>query len=1109
MRYVLVVLLFLSALCPGIGQPSKPILAQKPSISATLICFSYAGDLWTVSRNGGTATRLTSGAGTETDPRFSPDGTLVAFTGEYDGNVDVYVVEATGGVPKRLTYHPWPDQVVGWTPDGKRVLFSSPRNSYSGFYRLFTVPVAGGMPDPLPLPMAFEGCYSPDGTRIAYVPFGPQQAWKRYRGGSAMPIWVANLSDSSIEKVPRDSSVDHDPMWVGNTIYFLSDRDGPTTIYAYDMASRRVARVLPNDGLELKSASVGPGAIVYEQFGSVGILNLETRKARDVEIQIAADLLEVRPKLVKVADKISNASISPTGKRVVFEARGDLFSVPAEKGDARSLTSTSGVAERDPAWSPDGRWIAYFSDESGEYELHLRETTINGQVRKIRLPAPQSFYYSPLWSPDSKKLAFMDKHRALWYIDVEKERLRKIDADTYDIPSDLSPSWSPDSRWVAYTKMLPNRMGTVFVYSIESAKSYQITDGMSDARSACFDRSGRHLFFTASTDSGPASAWLDLSSRYRPRTSSVYVVVLRKDDPSPLAPESDEEKAEEPKKPSGEGARNSDAKPGEAKPAGGESKGAGPAEGAKEEAGYTRIDLDGIRQRILDLPIPARRYTNIVAGKPGTIFVVEEAQPYVSASDGRTVSKFDLAKRKFEKVADGLLFCQVSANGEKLLYRTGQGWGITSADNPKAGEGLLKLDGMEARVNPREEWRQMYAEEWRIQRDYFYDPNLHGLDVRAAQERYAPYLEAVASRADLNYLFAEMLGEITCGHIYVFGGDTPNAKRVPVGLLGADYAIENGRYRFAKVYDGENWNPGTRAPLTQPGVNVKAGEYLLAVNGRDVTTDEEVYSYFEATAGRQTVLRVGPNPDGSGSREVTVVPIDSEFGLRNLAWIEGNRRKVNELSGGKLAYVYMPNTSTSGYASFNRYYFAQVDKEGVVIDERFNGGGQIADYIVDCLRRPLMCLWAPREGAQFGTPIAAIYGPKAMIINEMAGSGGDAMPWLFRKAGLGKLVGKRTWGGLVGMTGNPTLIDGGYVTVPTFGFHNLDGQWEIENHGVDPDIEVEFDPKAWRDGRDPQLEKAVEILMAELKAHPRPTYKRPPYPNYHPAGTPLARASSR
>jgi len=1054
-------------------------LFREPALSRTHIVFHYAGDLWIVGREGGPARRLTAGPGQETNPSFSPDGRWVAFTGEYDGNTDVFLAPASGGVPKRLTWHPAPDEAAGWTPDGRRVLFRSSRHSYSRFRRLFTLPADGVFPEELPLVMAEEGSFSPDGTRIAYVPLARAfRTWKRYRGGRTTAIWIARLADSEIlDQVPRENSNDFCPMWIGRRIYFLSDRNGPTTLFSYDTVSRRLVQVLPNDGFDLKHAAAGPDAIVYEQFGSIFLLDLTTHRPRRVPITLQGDLPEVRPRLEPVARDIRAAAVSPSGARALFEARGEIFTVPAEKGDCRNLTASPGAAERDPAWSPDGRWIAYFSDASGEYELELREPTGAGQLKRYRLSEPPTYYYTPTWSPDSKKIAYTDKKLNVWYLDLDAGRPVPVDRDRYDGPRRVRHlAWSPDSRWLAYTLQLDNHLRAVFVYSLAERRRLQITDGMSDATLPVFDRDGKHLYFLASTDTGLNIGWRDMSSYFRPLTSSVYVLVLRKDLPSPLAAESDEERAAPAAKAKAE-------------------------EAAKPESPEVRIDPEDIEQRILALPIPARNYSGLYAGNSGILFLLET--PFRAEADeaaGRTLYKFDLKTRKTDRLLEGLRAFALSSAGEKALYRQGERWMIASlAQAPKPGEGALRLEGMEARVEPLAEWRQMYREAWRIQRDFFYDPGLHGLDLGAMMKRYEPFLEAVGSRSDLDYLFAEMMGEFTASHLSVGGGAQPAPRRVRVGLLGADYRIENGRYRFARVYTGESWNPDLRAPLTQPGVNVRVGEYLLAVNGRELRDTDNVYSFFEGAAGRQVTLRVGPDPGGAGAREVTVIPLESEMRLRNLAWIEENRRRVNQWSGGRLAYVYLPDTALGGYASFNRYYFAQVGKQGAIIDERFNAGGSQPDYILDYLRRPLLHYRTMREGEDITGPLGGIFGPKAMLINEYAGSGGDTMPWYFRKAGLGPLIGKKTWGGLVGGLGGwPLLLDGGVVSPPSVGFWDPDQrEWVAENTGIAPDIEVELDPKAVREGRDPQLEKAVEVLLEALRKNPPPRHERPSFPNYH------------
>jgi tricorn protease len=1097
----------------GAQTPAVPLLLQRPTVSRTQIAFSYGGDIWIVPRAGGAATRLTADEGNATDPSFSPDGNLIAFTGDNDGNTDVYVMPTTGGVPHRLTYHPAPDDVVGWTPDGSRILFRSGRNSYSRYSRLFTVSKDGGPATEIDLPRSYAGSFSADGKRLAYMPSDPaNEIWKRYRGGEASEIWLATMSDGSIERVPRDGSNDASPMWIGSAVYFLSDRNGPTSLFKYDTQSKQVIQVVENHGLDIKSASAGPDVIVYEQFGALYLFDPATQKAAPVAVTVTADLPKVRPHFVSAADQIANANLSPTGARAVFEARGEIITVPADKGDARNLTNTTATMERDPAWSPDGRSVAYFSDASGEYTLHIVPQG-GGPPRSIVLGDAPSFYYSPQWSPDSKKISYLDKRLQLWYLDVASGRSVKVDADTYEAPwRALDPSWSSDSRWIAYSKSLPNHLRAIFLFSLESGKATQITDGLSDARFPVFDAGGEYLYFAASTNAGPAVGWIDMSSYDHPVTRSLYMVLLRNDRPSPLIPASDEEKADTAAATTGAAAakRDSDKKP------------AGAATDSAKHAGVpsapVRIDLAHIDQRILALPTGDRRWSGLLAGGAGTLFVLETVpQSSDSAQDNptnrETVYKWDLASRKLTKVIDGVsgfgpdgnvddrspTSFRVSLNGQKMLYRAQGQWTIASTDgSSKPGEGGLRLGGVQIAVDPRAEWQQMYHEAWRIERDFFYDPHHHGLDLDAAERKYRPYLASLASHNDLRYLLTEAMGELTVGHLFIFGGgDDLERHPPPTGLLGADFSVDRGHYRIARIYTGESWNPELRAPLSEPGVNVAQGDYLLAVNGTEVRATEDIYKYFEGMAGRSVVLRVSADPSGAGARDVTVQPIPSERALRNYAWIEDNRRTVDRLSGGKIGYAYLPNTGGDGYSYFNRYYLAQTSKQGIVVDERFNGGGSVADYMIEVMeRRPLFKMMT-RDGEDITSPTGAIYGPKVMLINEYAGSGGDALPYMFRETKIGTLVGRRTWGGLVGIYGYPPLMDGMVLTAPRIAIYTMRGQFEIENHGVAPDVVEDLDPAAWRAGHDSQLEKAVAIAMDSLAKHPPVVVKRPPYPNYH------------
>ena len=1087
MRYAIAALL-LALSSPFAAAANPPLLLQTPALSRTQIAFAYGDEIWIAPRAGGDAHVLVGGNGLASGPVFSPDGRMLAYTGDTDGNPDVYVVPAAGGEPKRLTWHPGLNRAVGWTPDGKSVLFVSNRDNTNDSDQLFTVPLSGGLPSPLPLSMAEDGSYSPDGSDIAYSPvFQWEPDWKGYRGGQTTPIWIARLSDSSVVKIPRDNSNDRNPMWVGKQVYFLSDRDGPVTLFAYDTQSGRVTKLLNNDGFDIDSAAAGPGAIVYSQMGVLHLFDLATHADTVVQVRVAGDMPQLAPHFVKVVKQILNAGISPTGARAVFEAHADILTVPAKKGDIRDITSTPGAAERSPAWSPDGKWIAYFSDASGEYELYIRDQRGLKPPRVINLGNPPSFFYAPVWSPDSKRIAYSDKRLNLWVVDLEHPLPVKVDTDRFDTPlHEFDQSWSPDGQWLAYTKQLSNHLRAVFVYSLADGKVHQVTDGMSDCLYPVWDKNGKYLYFTASTDMGLTTGWLDMTSEAHPVTRSVYVAVLRRDLPSPLAPQSDDENAAPEKPANGKAKENGKNKP-------------------VEKPITVRIDFDGLLQRTLALPIPAADYVGLSAGKSGELFLQEA--PLVMMGNGPTplsVVKFDLEKRKAEPLLHGVNDFALSFNGEKMLYQIKHDWFIAkTAAAPKPGAGKLKIADMQVWVVPREEWNQMYHEVWRIERDFFYNPHFNGLNLPLAEQRFAVYLPGIASRDDLNFLFRKMLSYLSVGHMFVRGGAEPQMQKVSVGLLGADYTIAHGRYRFSKIYSGENWNPQLQAPLTQPGVNVKAGEYLLAVNGRELTSRDNIYRYFVGTAGQQTVLRVGPNADGRGARNVTVVPIANEFALRNLDWIEHNRRLVDRLSGGKLAYVYLPDTAGGGFRNFNRYYFAQTDKQGAVIDERYNHGGQLADYIVDYLMRRPMSRVMTREGQDYTEPTQAIFGPKAMLINQFSGSGGDALPWYFKRMHIGPLIGTRTWGGLVGIGGYPQLMDGGRITAPRWAIYGLHGHWEVENHGIAPNIEVWQDPKRVREGHDPQLEKAVEVLLQELKQHPAPVFPRPPYPNHHPHLPPL------
>ncbi|HEX3948399.1 MAG TPA: PDZ domain-containing protein [Steroidobacteraceae bacterium] len=1092
---------------------AAPLLLRNPSLGQDRIAFLYAGDVWTVARQGGEARRLTSNGAVSEGPYFSPDSSQVAYSTHEHGLTDVYVMSSEGGVPRRLTWEPSGNIVAGWTPDGKNVLFTSVHASKSVYPRLFQVRADGvGPAEVLPLPSVNSGSFSADGGTLAYTPVRQwQAAWKHYRGGQTSQVWLVNMKTLDLEKVPRENSNDSSPVWMGSTVYFLSDRNGAVSLFDYDTKTKQVQQVIENHGFDLKTVSAGPGALVYEQFGSLHLYDPAARQDHVVNVSIHGDLPGLEPHLASVPESAAeNFAVSPTGARVVTEARGDIFTLPAEKGDIRNLTKTPGSAERDPSWSPDGKSIAYFSDASGEYQLYIRDQDGLAAPKVIDLGPNPSFYYAPRWSPDSKRIAFADKHLRIWYVDAAGGKPVKVDtALRGGFGSASQLAWSPDSQWIAYTRDLESELHAVFLYSLASHTATQVTDGMSNAANPAFDPNGKYLYFTASTNNGPSDAGIDLSSLDRATDAGVYVAVLARSTASPIPPESDDENkkrdddAKKADKSDEAPDQSVDKKDADAKKADGKKDQKKKPESKPKP---TVIDLADIGNRILSLPIPSRNYVDLAVGKTGILFLAEGPPVGRAAEDPgspiRALWRFTTEKRQTEEILSGLTYFKVSFDGEKLFYARKDSWflapiGELKPGSPDANPGKpVNNNGMMAVIDPRSAWKQMYHETWRLQRDFLYDPHTHGLDIPKIEAKYAPYVDGLASRDEFTYLCDEMLGEVQVGHMFVNGPRTPSNAPRP-GLLGADYVIEHDRYRFAKIYNGENWTPSLIAPLTMPGIDVVVGDYLLAVNGRELHGTDNVDSFFNGTAGKQTVLRVGKSPDGAGARDVTVVPSASEYGLRNLDWINGNREKVDKLSGGTIAYVYMPNTAGAGYTNFNRYFYAQLNRQGLILDERFNQGGFIADYIVNVLGQKHLSNAIERDGKPVHDPQGAMFGPKAMIINQSAGSGGDAMPWYFRKAGLGTLVGTRTWGGLVGIGGYPTLIDGGSVTAPRYAIYGLNGEWEVEGHGIPPDVAVEELPKDVAAGHDAQLERAVAIVMQQLKEHPVPVSPIPAYPDYH------------
>jgi tricorn protease len=1077
-------------------------LLSEPAISADRIAFIYANDLWTCGLDGKNVRRLTSDVGVESSPAFSADGRWIAFSAQYEGNTDVYVVGADGGVPKRLTWHPGNDVAVGFTPDSKSVLFTSPRNVYTARYtQLFTVPVDGGAEELLPIPHSDRAVYSPDGKRIAYNPLGPRfLQWKRYRGGTVSQVWLYDTATHAIEKVPQPASRVNDagPMWLGDSVYFRSDREGEFNLWSYDTKSKALKRLTSHTDFPVLNASAGAGKIVYEQAGYLHLYDPASGSARKLTIGVAADLPETRPRFAKeTKDRkyIRDFSISPTGVRVAMDFRGEIVTIPAEKGDVRNLTNSPGVHERSPIWSPDGRSIAYFTDDSGEYALWIESQNGKGEPKKFKLSGA-GFYEFPAWSPDSRKIAFVDNSRTLYWLDTGTGAMKKVASDYFYGPIKyLHPAWSPDSKWIAYAINNPAYVNRVYAYSLEQEKAFPVTDGLSDASEPVFDRSGKYLYFLASTDAGPVNNWFSLETNDLKITRSIWLAVLDKSLPNPLVKESDEEKGAAPADESKEKKKETADDEKETKKGNGDKTDVKSDEKPKkaEAVAPTRIDFDGIAYRIIDLPVPVAEISNLQAGPEGQVFFLR------TSDEKNALQRFDLKDRKTETMLPDVDNYEISSDGKKVVYVAKDEWAVAGTSGKKIDTSeakSLKTAAIEVKVDPRAEWKEMFEDAWRINRDYFYDPNMHGVDWKAMRARYAQFLPDIAVRQDLNRVLRWMLSELTVGHSYITNnGDTTETKSVPGGLLGADYEIDNGRYRFRKVYGGLNWNPKLRSPLTEPGVNVKAGEYLLAVGGKDVKPPANLYSFFENTSGKLIEITVGPNADGKGSRTVSVVPVESELALRNRDWVEGNLRKVDAATGGRVAYVYVPNTSTAGYAYFKRYFYPQAYKDAVILDERFNGGGSLADYYIDMVSKKLIAYWAMRYGPDMKTPSASIQGPRVLIQDESAGSGGDLLPWMWRKFEVGPIVGTRTWGGLVGILGYPELMDGGAITAPNLAFYDPDKGWAVENEGVAPDIEVEMTPADVIAGRDPQLERAIAIVMDGLKKNPPVQAKRPAYPN--------------
>ncbi|MDB6175853.1 MAG: Periplasmic protease [Chthoniobacteraceae bacterium] len=1107
------------------SAPSTHINArmmQMPAVSATQIAFVYAGDIWIVPKSGGPATRLTTTKGAESFPRFSPDGTQVAFSGNYEGNTDLYVIPVDGGEPLRITHHGDAERMLGWYPDGKSILFESEMTSFTNRVgQLYKVAATGGLPEKLPVPYGEFGAISPDGKQLAYTTISTDFAtWKRYRGGMAPDIWLFDLETLAAENVTDNAANDSQPMWHGSTLYFLSDRDAyrRENIWAYNSLTKTLRQVTKFTDSDIRFPSIGPDSIVFENGGRLSLLDISSEQVSAVDVTVVSDRATLRPRVENVGGLIRNATLSPTGKRALFEARGEIFSVPVEHGVIFNLTESSGVAERYPAWSPDGKWIAYFSDRTGEYELTVRPADSKGPEQTLTRLGP-GWRYQPYWSPDSHKVVFIDSAMRIHLHDLELKKTEVIGQQLWHYNSDLErfqAGWSPDSRWLTYAGDTENRQTAIILYDTRDKRSYQVTSGFLDDDMPVFDPDGKYLYYRT-------KRWFDpIYSDYEPtwvyaNGQAIIAVPLRKDVPSPLAPRNDDEKKEVPSVEEKKPEEKKDDAPKDDKSGIDEKK----PETALEEQKRTEIarladirnaspfsrrpgdkrakpveiDIEGFESRAVVMP-PGGGVFNALLALPGKILFTR-APRSGSGTKTRPLSIYDLEKREEKVLYDDASQVELSADGKKLLVSKGRIWEIIGATGTEGArvEKPLATGSIEMTIDPPAEWQQLFNDAWRIERDFFYDPGMHGVNWKAMRERYGKLMEDAVTRWDVNHVLGELLGELSVSHAYRGGGDVETPAARPVGYLGCDFALQQGAYRIASILDVAPWEYNVRAPLRQPGLDVKAGDWLLAVNGRPIDTAKDPWAAFQGLADKPVFLTVNGKPSMDGAREILVQTLESEATLRASAWREENRRRVDKASNGRIGYIYVPNTGIDGQNELYRQFRAQFTKPGLIIDERWNSGGQIPDRFIELLGRRVSAYWGVRDGHDWQTPQIAHNGSKAILANGWSGSGGDCFPWLFSNAGLGPIIGQRTWGGLIGMTGAPLLIDGGHVTVPTFSIYDTNGEWVIEGHGVDPDIAVVDDPAQLAKGIDPQLERAIEEVLGNLKTRSGAAPKRPIYPN--------------
>jgi len=1109
--FILALLLFLctTASVKAQGQDELTRLLRFPDIHGDMIAFVYAGDIWTVQARGGTARRLTSHAGLELFPKFSPDGRWIAFSGEYDGTRQVFVISVDGGEPRQLTFHNdvgalpprggWDNRVLGWTPDGKYVIFRANRVPYSDrLGRPYLVPVEGGEEQPLQITESGGLSYSPDGTKVAFTPISNEfRGWKRYRGGQSPDVWIYDLQRNTSEQITTTRAQDMLPIWLGDSIYFISDRDWTMNLFAYDTRTKKTRKLTNHSDYDVLWPSGSGDEIVYEAGGYIYRFNTRSDKEERVPIKVYGDFPDTVPYFKNVKANITSFSISPSGARALFDARGDVFTAPAKEGEVRNLTSSQGVREISPAWSPDARLVAYLSDRSGEYEIYVRPSDGNGDERRVTTDG-DIWRFPLVWSPDSTMIAYGDKKQRLRYVNVQTGRTTDVDhSSTNDI---TNYSWSPDSRWIAYTKLGENQYSQIWIYSLANGRTQKLTGGMTSDTEPVFDPKGRYLYFLSNRDFNLTLSGFEFNYIYTNPTR-VYVGILSADGPALFLPSSDEERIK-----TGETPLTPPPNPAQAPPPQGAKAQPSaqtpeqptpqttPATEAKADEKKTaatplnvKIDFDGFENRVRAIPGQPGDYRHLSATPDGVLYI---------SGPGR-LSLYNLTAKAEQTIIDGIRNYDLSDDGKQIIFQAGENFGIVAvAPNQKADAGLLKLDGMTMKIEPKAEWAEEYTDAWRIMRDWFYDPNMHGVDWSGIRAKYGALVPFIANREDLNFVLTEMGSELMAGHIYVERG--PEASRITRtdgGLLGAEIATDpSGYFKITKIFSGENWQESFRSPLTEPGVKAKVGDFILAVDGKSTRSVKNFYELLEGKGDRVVTLKLSNRPDSAGAHDERVRPVKNESNLRYLDWVKAQQARVEKLSNGRIGYIHAPNTAVEGNRELFKNFYPQANKEALIIDDRYNGGGFIPDRMIELLERRPLSYWTRRGINPTQTPGFSHLGPKAMLINGYAGSGGDALPYYFRERNLGRIFGTTTWGGLIGLSGNPALEDGGSLSTPAFRFMDTEGHWVVEGVGVDPDVEVIDRPEAFAQGEDPTLEAAVKYLMEELRRNPpkRPTPPSPP-----------------